>query len=145
MPKKYDPQTTPTRIQEAILRRIAGGETLLAICKSNDMPARQNVLKWRHTDPVFRERYNLARIQGMEALLDQTLEIADSKTGDVQRDRLRVQVRERLAAVIAPHVYGNRVAITGENGGPVITEIRRVIVRRSELSSETDNSDSSDF
>lgn len=122
MPKNNDPKTTPLRVQEEILRRLAEGETLLAICKSPHMPARQNILRWRHTDPEFRERYELARIQGMEALADQTIEIADSLTGDVQRDRLRVQVRETLMARVAPQLYGNRVAVTGAGGGPIQTQ-----------------------
>jgi hypothetical protein len=115
-------------LAELICARIASGETLTAICNSKGMPHRQTVLRWRREHDGFNREYHLARVDAMDVLADQTLEISDDSTLDtviksdpkgrtfeavdhenINRDRLRVQTRQFLMAKIAPHVYGDKV------------------------------------
>lgn len=65
-------------------------------------------------------------------MADQLTEIADDKSGDPARDRLRLDTRKWLLSKALPKVYGDKIAhVGGEDGDSpirVITEIRRTIV-----------------
>lgn len=52
------------RITRAILKRVAAGETLSAICRDVDMPARESVLRWVRTDAKFARVFERARVFG---------------------------------------------------------------------------------
>ena len=70
----------------------------------------------------FSTQYAKAREAQMEARAEELLEIADDKTGDPQRDRLRVDTRKWIMSKIAPKRYGDKVQIGGDEGGvPVRT------------------------
>lgn len=48
----------------AICRRIAGGETLAAICRDTAMPTRRTVQAWVRQDPRFAAMYHRAKVFG---------------------------------------------------------------------------------
>ena len=50
------------------------------------------------------------------------LDIADEKTGDPQRDRLRLDTRKWLMSKMDPKRFGDKVEQThlGADGGPVV-------------------------
>jgi len=115
---------------EEICRRMEEGTTLFQICLADDMPARTSVYDWRDKFPAFADRFTRARVRQMHSWADETVHIADDGTTDyitkkgrngqeyeafdsehVQRSKLRVDTRLRLMAVIAPHVYGEKVSI----------------------------------
>lgn len=122
-------------IADKLLERLAEGESLRAICRDDDMPARSTVFKWL-ADPAhsaFVDQYARAREAQAEALFEDILEIADDKSGDVKivgrdgeerevcdtefvaRARLRVDARKWMAGKLAPKKYGEK--ITQEHTG----------------------------
>lgn len=122
-----------------ICERIAEGESLRAICRDDDMPARSSVFKWLIEHKAFSDQYARAREAQADALFEDILEIADDKSQDVrvvgederevcntefvQRARLRVDARKWMAGKLAPKKYGEKVIQehTGANGGPIET------------------------
>src|SRR5262249_10197588 len=97
-PAKRRERRSPTlrteEIEEAILDRLRDGETLREICKSAGMPRESAVRAWASEDTSFAEKYRRARELGYQKMADDLLEIADAKTGDPHRDRLRVETRK---------------------------------------------------
>lgn len=122
-------------LAEKILERLAEGETLVAICRDDGMPAARTVRGWCKTHKEFGERYADAMEAGCHALLDETLEIADDADADylpgkdgpvfnaenVQRAKLRIWTRHELAARKRPDLFSAKVKMehTGAGGGPV--------------------------
>jgi cytochrome P450 len=96
-----------------ICQRIADGETMTAIAREPHMPTRETVRVWRRDRPAFSAAFARARVEGMEALADDIVSISDDRSGDVQRDRLRVDTRKFLMSKIAPHVYGDKLEHSG--------------------------------
>lgn len=131
---------TQTLIREEILRRLAAGESLRAICRDEGFPAPSTVLDWCAADTDFGERYARARITGYKLLAEEIIEIADDSTGDttysdsgpkmdaefVARSRLRVDTRKWLLAKMLPKVYGDKLAVeaSGPDGGPIVMDVK---------------------
>lgn len=92
----------------------------------------------------FSERYSQAREMQAHKLMDQILDIADDGTNDygfkegddahgqsakpvflsehVQRSRLRVDARFKLAEKMSPKKYGNNVNLGGQKDNPIRIE-----------------------
>lgn len=123
-PRRGRPTDYTQALAEEICRRMALGESLRSICRDEEMPAESTVRMWAVADRSgFHAHYARARVSQMEALSEDLLEIADDKTEDPQRARLRVDTRKWLMSKIAPKVYGDRTRheLTGANGGPIRT------------------------
>lgn len=143
----------PTEYSEetaiAICLRLAGGESLRAICRPDYMPAESTVRLWATTDRNgFAAQYARAREAQADCLAEEILEIADDSSADkvlhdsedgpsvetvdhehIARSRLRVDARKWFAAKVAPKRYGDRIAHVGPNDGPidVVTVLLREI------------------
>lgn len=118
-------------VADRICERIAGGESLRAICADNDMPAKTNVFRWLAANDAFRDQYARAREAQADSIFDDILEIADDARNDwmerngegepgyaingehVQRSKLRIEARKWMAGKLRPKVYGERVDIHG--------------------------------
>jgi hypothetical protein len=126
---------------EGILDRLAEGETLAALGREHGF-SRIGFHKAlnRHADRASKEdgeslrlAYARARESGVEHLLDECLAIADDTADDytektradgskyeqfnpeaVQRSKLKIDTRFKLAAVIAPHKYGDKLDVTSK-------------------------------
>lgn len=84
--------------------------------------------------------YARARMLLTESLVDEIIEISDDKSRDfvqtddglkvdhdhINRSKLRVDSRKWLASKIAPKLYGDRVALTGADGGPLVVSVMRL-------------------
>ena len=136
-PKTGRPSAYSTEVASAILARLCAGESLRAICRDDDMPARSTVHLWIVEDREgFSDHY--ARAMQARAILwaDEILDIADDGSNDtyvddrgrektdfdnVQRSRLRVDTRKWMLSKMLPKLYGDRVAheLTGPDGGPI--------------------------
>lgn len=120
----------------AILARIAAGESLVAICRDEDMPSRELFFRWLKSDEDLQTLYAIAMEQRADALFDEMFEIADdarndwmerqTKSGDtyevlnkeaVMRSSLRVDVRKWALARMNPKKYGDKVDLN--HGGRV--------------------------
>lgn len=130
-PSTYTPEVAAT-----ICARLEAGESLRAICASDDMPARTTVRGWVIQDiEGFADRYASARDAGLEEMAEDLLEIADDAAQDVAmtekgpvvdhehiaRSRLRVDTRKWLLSKRLPKAYGDKsaVEVSGPGGGPV--------------------------
>jgi len=123
-----------------ICARIAQGEPLTRICKSDDMPDITTVYRWIAAREEFRHMYAISREDQADTMADEIISIADeadvSITQDgeetrlsldsvaIARNRLRVDARKWVAAKLKPKKYGDRIAqeVTGADGGPVAHE-----------------------
>lgn len=100
---------------DAICEMIADGQSLRAICKSEEMPSTSTVCKWLGKNTEFAEQYARAREAQADTLFDEILDIADDASNDwmerngeenegwqlngehIQRSRLRIDARKWMA------------------------------------------------
>jgi len=114
------PTTYSQEVADEICRRLAEGETLSAICRSEGMPARTTFLQWvRDNRDGLSDKYARARELGLEAMADELIEIEDGGSDDWQRDRLRVDARKWMLARLLAHKYGDRVTLAGDAAAPL--------------------------
>ncbi len=121
---------------DKICERIASGESLRAICEGKSMPAKTTVMRWladkRYSE--FCDQYAHAREAQADHFADEILAIADDGSNDtyttedgreivdhdhIQRSRLRVDTRKWLMVRMAPKKYGDKLELTGKDGGPI--------------------------
>lgn len=115
---------------QRICEHLANGETLIAVCRRDDIQVSERTVRTWAADPdhPFSPNYARAREIGYHRLADQIIEIADNVTitdtldpATVQRDRLRVEARKWLLSKALPKIYGDKVELTGKDGGPIET------------------------
>ena len=105
----------PTRygkkIAESIIQAIAEGQSLRAVCRLNNMPARSTVMKWLIEYPEFSDQYKRACVFRADDIFEQMLEIADGNCPDspdkksVHRDKLRIDTRKWVLCRMVPKKY----------------------------------------
>lgn len=117
---------TPAMIDE-ICSGLREGITLRQICSRKHLPNRQTILNWRDSDPELARQLADARARGCDALAEECIEIADNASNDyleretsegrldktlnaehVQRSRLRIDTRLKIAAVWNRAEYGEK-------------------------------------
>jgi hypothetical protein len=88
------------------------------------MPSISTIFKWLHERAEFSQQYARAKEEAAELFSEDMLEIADSSSGDVQRDRLRVDTRKWIASKLKPKKFGDKVEqqISGS------LELRRLVI-----------------
>ena len=97
------PYPLTPELAETICARLASGESLRRICSDEDMPSRETVMRWVIEDrDGFAGQYTRAREMQAESMNDELMEIADVGTGDVQRDKLRVDTRKWYLSKVLP-------------------------------------------
>lgn len=125
-------------IADLICERIADGESLRAICRDADMPARSTVFRWLSLEDGFSDLYARAKEEAAELFAEEIVEIADEREGKaimgdgqevavvfdstaVARNRLRIDARKWVAAKLKPRKYGDKLQqeVTGPNGSPL--------------------------
>lgn len=121
---------------EEILKGIAGGKSLSAVCDHGDdwIPPRKTFEGWCDADPQLAADYARARDERAEAIFEECLIIADSQEGDVievdgrevpnhdliQRAKLRIDTRKWMLGKMQPKKYGDKLAIGGADDLPPI-------------------------
>lgn len=124
--KRPRPTYSPA-VADEICARLAGGESLIAICRDEHMPSEHAVRGWVIDDfEGFASRYARARDMGIDRLVEETIEIADDSGLDVvigpdgalrpdgevvNRAKLRVDTRKWFASKLAPKRYGDRLQV----------------------------------
>jgi hypothetical protein len=128
-PTLYSPE-----IADTILERIASGETLRQLCRSEGMPAESTVRLWVLDDrDGFSARYARARDMQLESWGDETIEISDDGSNDwmlregkdgetswvlngehVQRSKLRTESRKWIMSRLKPERYGDKLELSGK-------------------------------
>ena len=130
-------------IAQSILERIAAGESLNQICKTDGMPAKSTVCLWVLDDREgFADQYAKARQLQAQLLADEIFDIADDSTNDymlrqsksgedyetvnpevIGRSRLRVDTRKWYLSKVLPKIYGDKVV--QEHAGALTVNITR--------------------
>lgn len=104
----YDPD-----IASEILIRHSDGESIARICASDPerFPCPHTVYNWTSLHPPFKDAFDRAKERYIGSLVADALDIADEPCLDrvaAQRQRLRVDTRLRVAAMLAPHRYSEK-------------------------------------
>ena len=86
--KRGRPSHYSAEIADTICDRLAGGESLRAICTDAGMPDRATVSRWLAHYEEFRDLYGSARECQAESLVDEILKIARDSSGDYVEKRL---------------------------------------------------------
>lgn len=130
-PTDYSAETA-----DAICERLADGESLRAICATEEMPAKGTVCRWLAEHEEFQDQYRRAREAQADTLFDEMLDIADdglndwmarkNREGDIvgwrengeaiRRSQLRVDTRKWVIGRLQPKKYGDRVTNVLEGG-----------------------------
>ncbi len=109
---------------DEICERLALGETLNSICKTEGMANRTTVHRWSK-DPAIDERLLSARQHGVWALLDRAterLEAADA-TNLMQAREIANHLRWTCEK-LAPRIFGNKAAVDHKHE---VTVVERVV------------------
>lgn len=126
----------PTKYSEElaleICQRIALGKSLRTVCKADEMPNISSVLLWLSKYPEFSIQYAHACEERAEAYVEEIFDIADDATNDymedeymkgktpgyqlngenIQRSKLRADVRKWYASKLKPKKYGDKLDMT---------------------------------
>jgi hypothetical protein len=127
-----------------ICKQLASGKTLRAVCRADDMPPESTVRRWVMDDREgFAAQYAVSREIGYQSMADELIDIADDNARDtvadedghestnhdvIARSRLRVDTRKWLLSKALPKVYGDKVALTGADGGAIKTETEITVI-----------------
>ena len=99
---------------ERTVEQLAEGRSLLAIVKEDPRNINYHQFQsWIKKDPDRKQRSEQAREDGPEYLMEQCKEIADAENSseDVQRSRLRIEVRKMEMMAWNRKRYGERAQV----------------------------------
>lgn len=134
-PSKFTPE-----LAEAICSLLTQGKSLRAICRDlEEAPSVETVMRWIDQDETFRKQYTRAKLDGLDVMADELLDIADDGLNDTYRDaqgnvrtdqdviarsKLRVDTRKWYLSKLAPKKYGEyaKLELTGADNGPLQVE-----------------------
>lgn len=132
-PQVGRPSIYSQELADNICAQLAEGISMRTVCKADDMPDKSTVFKWLRTIPEFKDQYTRAKDESADALIEDSLDIADNGTNDwmsrndpenagfvlngehIQRSRLRVETRKWLASKLKPKKYGEKVDLRHSN------------------------------
>lgn len=141
MKKKGRPTKYNKELGEEICARIMSGESLIRICKDDEMPSKKTVISWlASTDKVyagFLNQYARAREFMADLEFEEIKEITDEEphfysdengnkrvdTGWIQYQRLRADKRQWRTSKLKPKKYGN---FAGQEGGLTLNVVSDV-------------------
>lgn len=134
---KGPPTIYSEEIAAEICERLAAGETLNAICRTENMPPVRTVRRWAIEDrDGFAARYARARDMQLEFWSEAIVDLGDGVLGatdsaSVQAAKLASDNRKWLLSKLRPDKYGERVTNThaGDPNNPIVTQIKVVLVR----------------
>lgn len=135
--------------EQAIIDWISEGKTLRDYCRQEGSPSFYVVYNWLNADDNFAQRFARAREIGHDVIAEEALAIADDASNDwmeqldsddqpvgwklngdhVQRSKLRIETRLKLLAKWNPKRYGDKLELGSDPEKPIITEIRRRIIK----------------
>lgn len=121
------PTVLTPELAAALCERLADSAgSLRRVCMSDDMPLERTVRLWCADNPEFESAYARAKLMGIDASIDETLDIADDASNDwmsrlgkdgqsagwqvngdhIQRSKLRIETRRWIAERTAAKKYG---------------------------------------
>lgn len=118
------PSSFTQEIADEICERLAKGDPMARICEDEAMPCYTTVWKWEKDHPEFAKASAHARVSGTHFMADDCIRIADAEDIEAADKRIMIDTRIRLIGKWNARGYGDKVALTGEGGGPIRTEGR---------------------
>jgi len=123
---KYD----RPKIETEVLARVAAGESLSAVCRTDGFPAEATVRKWAVEEAEFGARYARAREARGERYGERVGEIAEAVlAGDHDPDRARVAIDalKWASARMASKSWGDKMRLehAGPDGGPLVLQLSK--------------------
>ena len=112
-------------VREVILDGLADGQSLRAICRSDEMPNIATVMRWLAADPEWRAQYAHAREIGDDAMAEDIQTIADDEDLDPNDKRVRIDTRKWLMAKRQPKKYGDKIETVHSGSVEVVTKEQR--------------------
>lgn len=106
----------------SICARLSGGISLRRLCRQKDMPSTTSVFRWLADNPTFRDQYARAMEARGCTYGEQVIDISQRViAGEIppERGRVAIDALKWAAGRMAPKQYGDRVAVTGADGGAV--------------------------
>lgn len=104
---------------EAVLKSLEMHGNTSRACRESGVE-RPTFLRWVDDDPSLSDRYARATLAGLDAEFDDLDKTAE-EIADVQRAKLVVDTKKWKLSRIVPK-YGDRMAHTGADGGPIKIE-----------------------
>lgn len=123
--------------------RLEEGESLRKSAAAEGVsPSR--VLAWKDQFPEFAEQYARAREVGYRILADEILDIANTPqigeirttkadggveikmTDMIEHRRLQVDARKWMLSKMLPKVYGDKLALAGDESSPLTVVVRKL-------------------
>lgn len=103
---RWNPIANRQELIDEICDRLMSGEPMAQICRDGRMPTPEVIGGWAAADDAIATALANAREHGHDAIAMDALDISDNLSGDVPRDKLRVDTRLKLLAVWNPKRYG---------------------------------------
>jgi len=112
-------------LEDEICARVAEGESLRAICRSEGMPDRRTLQRWMEKDTRFAAKCAKAHLLQADALQEGMADIeGQTLAGKIDPKAASVVLSSQRwrAEKLFPEKYGNKTALelTGADGGPVV-------------------------
>jgi hypothetical protein len=156
------PSTYNDHIASVICIRLAEGESLREIVKTEGMPDRSIVYDWLLRYPEFSDQYTRAREEQADTLADEIISIADESpetneirdkegnvidikidSGYVAYQKQRIEARKWTAMKLKPKKYGERMQVAGDAENPLEAKVDlgifETILKAVELKRQTES------
>jgi transposase-like protein len=114
--------TYTPELGDKLCAAVSDGDDIRSICKRPGMPSKASFFRWLREYPDFAKNYEIAKDEAITTEIDETKRIADDCKADadsIRKARLRIETRFERAQLIRPKLYGKKLQLTGEGGGPV--------------------------
>lgn len=161
-PKIGRPTKYSQHIANVICTRIAEGESLREIVKTEGMPDRTTVYDWLLKDEAFANQYTRAREEQADTLADEILAISDESpevdyirdkhgnvidikidSGYVAYQRQRIDARKWVASKLKPKKYAENLKLSGDKENPLEMGVTMLdaFVQKLELKAQANNAE----
>ncbi len=115
------PRAIDSLTQDVIYGRLLGGEDLVSICETADMPSISTVHREMNRNPGFASQIRLGREGFGEHLFHKILQTAEAMTPEnVSELSAKVRVWQWAAVRCAPRLFSERVAVA-EIAAPAVS------------------------
>lgn len=112
------------KLIEDVLEHVSEGLTIRTWCKRVNV-APSTFYSWVLGDRELAERLACARLAGEAMIEDEIMEIADSTTTEVDRDKLRIYAREKRLVWSNPGRYSEKKQVAHTGTVKVLSDIER--------------------
>lgn len=131
----------PPEVWEELLIRVAEGATLRSLVEEG-FPTRVSLWLKCDKDPEFAQRYQQAKLRGVEARADECIHISDNVSADpfqIAKAKLMTDVRRWEASKLLPRIYGDKQQVDLKAEVSVIASIQEAYQRRIAQTVEVDS------